>query len=291
MHINQLSPYIRLAIDSVLDPSWTVPERVIWDYELLYLMEGQLEVRIESCNYIGIAGDFFFFQPGQRHSIRVHGDVSRIRQPHVHFDLYEQADSPEVGISFKTPDRMTAKERGWFRPVELDKEPYRIPPHFRPADPLPLEQALFELIREFETKPPYYELRVKSVLLDLLAQLMREQYYGSKIKSEGQLELLSQIRTYIDHNVHRSLKLDELADRFHISKFYLIHLYKQMFQLTPIQYHQQLRMERAKLMLQSPYHSVQDIADQLGYSTIHAFSRAFKGYAKCSPTAFRIQSE
>ncbi|WP_028608776.1 helix-turn-helix transcriptional regulator [Paenibacillus harenae] len=288
MSLENMSPFIRVAIDSVLESGWKLDERVIWDYELLYLMEGQIKVTVEDEVYYGKAGDFFFFKPGQRHSIQIAGG-SRIRQPHVHFDLYAQPDSKEIGVSFKSLDRMNAKERGWIREDELSVPPYFMPCYFRPGDPIPLEQALFELIREFETKPPFYELRMKGCLLAILSQIMREQYWGSKMKSDGHMELLTKIRAYFDHNVHRSVKLDELAERFHISKFYLIHLFKNMFKMTPIQYHQQIRMEKAKILIRYTYLSLQDIAEQLGYSNIHAFSRAFKANAGCSPSSFRLQ--
>ncbi|MFC5649953.1 helix-turn-helix domain-containing protein [Paenibacillus solisilvae] len=289
MMIENLSPFIRVAMDSVLEASWKIDERVIWDYELLYLMEGQLVVTVEDEEYNGKAGDYFFFKPGQRHSIQIIGGA-RIRQPHVHFDLYVQPDSEEIGVSFKPLSQMNAKERGWIRENELSTQPFFIPNHFRPVDPLSIEQALFELIREFETKPPFYELRIKGCLLTILSQIMREQYWGSKMKSDGHMEMLSKVRTYIDYNVHRSIKLGELSERFHISKFYLIHLFKNMYQMTPIQYHQQLRMEKAKIMIQYTYLPLQDIAEQLGYSNIHAFSRAFKANEGCSPSEYRSYS-
>lgn len=286
VQIERLSPYIRVAMDSVLDASWSIGKRVIWDYELLYLMEGQLLVTVEGETYEGSAGDYFFFKPGQTHSIQIIGGT-RIRQPHVHFDLTVQPDSPEVGVSFKPLEQMTAKERGWLRSNELDARPYYIPSRFRPSDPLPLEQALFELIREFETKPPFHELRMKSLMLDILSLIMREQYWGSKAPGGGQLELLAEIKAFIDHNAHRSVSLEELEVRFHISKFYLIHLFKNVFQRTPIQYHQHIRLEKAKTMIRYTYLSLQEISDQLGYSTIHAFSRAFKSYEGCSPSRYR----
>ncbi|SFI29341.1 AraC-type DNA-binding protein [Paenibacillus sp. UNC496MF] len=286
MEIEKLSPYVRVAIDSILDPSWTLEERVIWDYELLYLMEGQLLVTVEDEVLHGQAGDFFFFKPGQRHAIRIVGE-SRIRQPHIHFDLTERPDSREVGVSFKPLAQMNAKERGWFRENELNDRLYFIPSRFRPADPLPLEKSLFEVIREFAAKPPFYELRLKSAMLAILARIMREHYWGSAMKSGGQLERLSEVRAYLDDNAHRGVQLDELAERFHVSKFHLIHLFKKGFQMTPIQYHQKIRIEKAKTMIRYTYLSIQEIADQLGYSTIHAFSRAFKANAGCSPSGYR----
>lgn len=286
LQLDHISPYIRVAMDSVVDESWSVDERVIWDYELLYLMDGQLLVTVEDEVYHGTAGDFFFFKPGQRHSIRNIGGT-RVRQPHVHFDLFPDALSPEIGVSFKPLEAMTLKERSWLRANVLDEAPYEVPSYFRMSDALPITQTLFELIREFETKPPFYELRMKSALLSILAQIMREQYWGSKTSSGGHMELLAEVRSYIENHASRSIKLDELAVRFHLSKFYLIGLFKTMFQMTPIQYHQHIRIEKAKNMIQYTSLSMQDIADQLGYANIHAFSRAFKTCAGRSPSEFR----
>ncbi|WP_219837286.1 AraC family transcriptional regulator [Paenibacillus sp. R14(2021)] len=286
MNIDEVSPYIRVAMDSLVDAAWRIDERVIWDYELLYLKEGQLHVTIDDRDYYGKAGDCFFFAPGQRHAIQAIGGA-RVHQPHVHFDLRTEPDSKEIGVSFKPLEQMTAKERGWIRDNELNTDPSAIPSHFRPHDPRTLETLLFELIREYEAKPPFYELRLKGMLLSLLSHVLRDRYWAHTVTSSGHMELLSEIRTYIEHHAHRSLKLDELSERFHLSKFYLIHLFRTTFQLTPIQYHQQIRMEKAKSMIQYTGLFMQDIAELLGYANIHAFSRAFKAHTGCSPSDFR----
>lgn len=288
LHWGQISPYIRVAMDSVLDTPWTIDERVIWDYELLFLKEGRLQVTVEGVTYEGNPGDVFFFKPNQRHSITSLG-TQRIRQPHVHFDLHVLPDSPEVTVSYMTFDKMSSKEQSWFREDELSAHPYFIPGHFRPLDPSYVERVLFDLIREYETKPPFYELRIKSCMLDLLTILLREQYYGSKSKKDGQIEFLSEIRTYIDRNVTRNVTLEELSEHFHVSKFYLIHLFKNMFQMTPIQYHQHIRMERAKNMILYSNTPLGHIAEHLGFSNIHSFSRAFKTVTGKSPSQYRTQ--
>ncbi|MBP1962832.1 AraC family transcriptional regulator [Paenibacillus aceris] len=289
MNLEQISPFIRVAMDSIIETPWTITERVIWDYELLFLMEGNLEVTVEGQTYEGSPGDVFFFKPNERHTICSKGSQT-IRQPHIHFDINMQPDSQEVTVSFKSRDQMSEKEQGWFRDDLLSSHPYVIPHHFRPRDPARFEQLLFDVITEYETKPPYYEFRVKSGMLDLLAHLLREQYYGSRTNKDGQFEFLSEIRTYIDIRVNQPVTLEELTNKFHVSKFHLIHLFKNMFQMTPIQYHQHIRMERAKNMIQFSNTPISQIADQLGFTNIHTFSRAFKTVLGQSPSQFRSKS-
>ncbi|MDR6883978.1 AraC family transcriptional regulator [Bacillus sp. 3255] len=289
MDVVNVSPYIRVAFDSVVETPWTIEERVIWDYEMLFLMEGHLLVTVEGETYEGRPGDVFFFKPNQRHSIQSTGPQA-IRQPHVHFDLHVLPNCEEITVSFKAFDQMSDKEKGWFRINQLSEHPYFIPNHFRPRDPVYLERVLFELIREYETKPPYYELRLKSNMLDILAFLLREQYYSSLTGKDGQVEFLSEIRSYIDRNVNQPVTLDELTEQFHVSKFYLIHLFKKMFRMTPIQYHQHIRMERAKNMIQFSTMPLSQIAEHLGFLNIHTFSRAFKTATGRSPSYFRTRT-
>ena len=284
-----ISPFVRVAMDSIVELPWVIRERVIWDYELLYVMEGHLAVTIEQTEYLGLPGDLFLFKPNQRQSIQAIGS-QRIRQPHVHFDLHMLPDRHEVSVSFKNSHEMNDSEKRWFRQDELSSPPYALPNHFRPRNPSQLERLLFELIREHETKPPFYELRIKSCLLDMLALLMREQYWGSQMKTGEQTEVLMEIRDDLELHVNRNVKLDELSSRYHFSKFHLIHLFKQLFQITPIQYHQKIRMERAKNLIKYSNATLSDIAETLGFTNIQTFSRAFKTSEGKSPSEYRRSS-
>lgn len=71
MLIEQLSPYIRVAMDSKINFPWHhLKERVLFDYELLYVKEGRVKVTIGDQYYTGEPGDLFLFRPKQRHTIR-----------------------------------------------------------------------------------------------------------------------------------------------------------------------------------------------------------------------------
>ncbi|KQX45224.1 AraC family transcriptional regulator [Paenibacillus sp. Root444D2] len=287
MSFQNVSPYIRIAMDSIIQSPWMLKERMLWDYELLYLMEGRADITIEDKTYEGRPGDLFLFKPGKRHSIQIIGD-NPIRQPHVHFDLFEQADSGDVKVSFKMLQDMDETERSWFRKDELSGALVDLPTYIRLREPSRVEQQLFGIISEFEAKLPLYEWRLKGSLLELITYIVREHAWNGRLYENSlHQELLLDIERYIAAHVHRELKLDELSERFHISKYYLIHLFNKVFDVSPIQYHQRIRLERAKNMIRHTLMPLQEIADQLGFSGIHAFSRAFKKKVGVSPAGFR----
>ena len=85
--LNSMSIYIRRAWDTKMPEGWYLPPRYIFDYELLYVKEGALQLTIENETYEGREGDLFFIPPGRVHHIKsIYGE--RVRQPHVHFDFY-----------------------------------------------------------------------------------------------------------------------------------------------------------------------------------------------------------
>jgi AraC-like DNA-binding protein len=284
--MDHFSPYIRVAFDHMTEAPWVIPERVIWDYELMYVMEGRVVVTVEDKLYNGISGDVFLFKPLQKHSI-CSADTNRIRQPHVHFDLYSLPDREDVTVSHRTFQQMNEQERHAFRKDELSLPPYSLPNHFRLSQRGDFERLLLELIREQEAKPPFYKLRTKSFLLDMIALLMREQFWASKIKVIEQVEQLMEVRDYLELHANRNVNLEELAIRFHLSKFHLIQLFKKLFQVTPIQYHQKIRIQRAKSMIQCTSASLGFIAHSLGFANIQSFSRAFKTVDGSCPSEYR----
>lgn len=284
--LSTLSPYIRHAEDNrIARPDWTVPLRQLWDYELLFVKEGSLRVIVEAEIYHSEPGDIFLFKPRQLHSIEMLHQKP-VRQPHVHFDLFEQPDSPEVRISFRPESRMTEAERSWFRPDHLSAEPLQLPSHIRLPQPAVFEQMLMELIREFNGKLAFYEVNCKAMLLRMLTYLAREIQWSRSPHIQSHLHTLKNIQQYLSVTDHE-ITLDQLSGLFRISKYYLNRLFSGAFGLGPIQYHQLMRIQKAKQLLQYTNLSIQEIADKLGYQNIHSFSRAFKKKEGVPPSRFR----
>lgn len=286
MALETVSPYVRLAMDSYVAKPWHVRERQLWDYEILYLQEGRIRVTVEEREYEGEAGDIFVFRPRVRHSIRLVGERT-VRQPHVHFDLNQLPDSAEVGISFAMETAMSDKERGWFRADALAEAGVDLPERLRLLNPLVFEKLLHDLIAEFRLKMPYYELNLKGMLVKLLIHIMREHHWAKTPHVGGRITELLRVQAYLNHQTGREVSLDDLSATFNWSKYYLTRLFKSAFGMSPIHYHQLVRLERAKELIRFTTFSMTEIADMVGFPNIHAFSRAFKAKEGVPPSAYR----
>ena len=97
---------------------------------------------------------------------------------------------------------------------------------------------------------------------------------------------MSATQNVIEHlqgNIYRPVKVDELADIACLSKIQLYRRFKSEMGLTPVQYHELLRIKKGIELLQSD-DQVQDVAYQLGYENYETFSRAFKKIVELSPS-------
>ncbi len=281
-----LAPYIRFASDQYVDYPWLMEERIIYDYELLYIQDGEVAITVEDTMYHGGAGDVFLFRPGRRHSLEI---LSRsgFRQPHIHFDLIYQDDSPQVPVSFKNYPDMTEKERRMIRPDILGNFGVELPDKLRITDIHNFELLLLDVIYEYENHMPFSDLNAQSTFLRLWSFILRQHMWQEHTAAPLGDQLLLQIRSYLNTNTNCAITLDALAEQFNINKYYLVHLFRETFGLPPIQYHQRCRLEKAKnLILYSPF-SMTQIADMLGFSCLSAFTRAFQNQYHVYPSFFR----
>lgn len=286
MDINFLSPYIRVAMDSIINSPWKLTERVIYDYELLYVKEGKIKVVIEDETYYGQPGDIFLFRPKQRHSIQIIG-TDRLRQPHIHFDLFYQTDSPKVKVSFKPLEQMEEDELMFFREDSTQEFDVRLPNKITLQKSDYFEKMIFDIIKDFQMKLPFYEINAKGLFVKLWIYLMREVFWSRNPEVYSNIQELTRIKDYLSYHSNRDLSLDELVKEFNISKYHITRLFKSAYSMTPIQYHHQERIEKAKEMIQFTDLTFTEIADTFGFSSINVFSRAFRNVEGVPPSFYR----
>src|ERR1043166_9599795 len=88
-------------------------------------------------------------------------------------------------------------------------------------------------------------------------------------------------------DVRGELSLPEFAQSVNLSVWRLSHIFKSDVGIPPIKYLKLLRMERAKLLLESSYLTVKEIAFQVGLNDESHFVRDFKSTYGYSPTCYR----
>jgi len=91
---------------------------------------------------------------------------------------------------------------------------------------------------------------------------------------------------YLRGNIYQNITLKDICKRFILGKTQLCKIFRESTGQSPMEYYMGLKMKEAKKLIREKSHSVSQISDMLGYSSIHIFSRAFKKAVGKSPTAY-----
>ncbi|MBP3392594.1 MAG: helix-turn-helix transcriptional regulator [Clostridia bacterium] len=169
--------------------------------------------------------------------------------------------------------------------------------HFTSQSPLVemLEQELYRmqdmehglsLLHRFPKTP-------KRLLVSLVSQMLRTAYSFRVQELEeatGQRDsqsLADRIVAFIHRNLNANISMQMLVDEFHVSESHLSHSFKRYKNVSLQRYIYNAKISRAKQWLAENELTITEIAKNLNYSDIHAFSHSFKQMVGMSPMAYR----
>ena len=133
-----------------------------------------------------------------------------------------------------------------------------------------------------------FKNRMELFLLDLyLAQLETPTTFRSnkELSAEEQFDLLS---GYMNKNLDKPLKLDDMANAFFVSVSTIQKLFYRFAGCAPMQYFLELKLNRAKEMLCTTSLNYTQISQMLGFSSASYFSNFFKKRTGLSPSEYAI---
>ncbi len=157
---------------------------------------------------------------------------------------------------------------------------------FRPRSILPFTDVLDQLYLCQQNKNPLVELTSNKYLTDIVTLCFTENE-SLKLGEYTIPDKLKQIHEYISENYFRKISLEDLADRFFISKFHLSREYKKIYGITLGNALTNLRLSHAKSMLRFSDDSVDTIALSCGFQDTGYFIKVFKKAENMTPLQYR----
>jgi two-component system, response regulator YesN len=109
----------------------------------------------------------------------------------------------------------------------------------------------------------------------------------SNIGNEFQRSLISKIMKFMEENFHDDLSLDILAERYHLSTGYLSRLIKKETGRTFMEILTDIRISKAKSLLDKGIYKVNEIADMVGYKDMSYFIQVFKKQTGVTPNSYK----
>ena len=288
MDKNSFSPYVRLSMFSTIQPPFLIRERVLYDYELIFVRDGKCRLTVAGTEYICQRNDIVFMRPGIPHQLENYGDCS-FEQPHIHFDMCYWEHSLKTPVSFKNINEMSHEERSWIQTDVFDD--YDIPFVFRAVDPEAFQKIFFDVLLIFNSNEPGKELLLKAKMLELL-QIVLSQFERKNSDFDGRnIRPAVLVKDYIDNNFMQTITLDHLTGLFHVNTYTLLRNFKNRYGCSVISYYNKKRFEYAKSLLETTNLSVSAISEHLNMADVYSFSKFFKKYEGCSPREYRKKTE
>lgn len=145
-------------------------------------------------------------------------------------------------------------------------------------------------LNQFEIGQQVLQSRTIPEVIDVVETLIYKIEHSSNEQSlkEKSESLVYQALYYIEeHFTDRELSLVNVAKEIHVTPPYLSNLFKEKTSKNFTEYLLELRMEKAKELLESTRLRVQEIAEEVGYLNPHYFSSSFKKYTKMTPLEYR----
>lgn len=291
--INDLSPYIRyIHFDDNSAERFYVPWRILYDYEIYYVVSGSMAVTLRSEEFLLGPGDIHIMQPFVWHSRHIPAGC-RCAYYSIHFDFLHIKDNdfdPDRVYREPCDSRVERSEpidllvhRTIYRPKDMV-----FPKKLAIIETQRIEHYFREMLFNFQEKPLGYEINLKANLLMILQLILGSfsksaQEGGASVQNRNQQRLLRIVQEELNQNFDQNINFTELAHRHAISPTYLRALFRKFENLSLTQYLSNLRIEKAKSLLLENRYTVAEIGEMVGYSDAQTFSRLFKKKTGYSP--------
>ena len=228
-------------------------------WELTYVDKGELLTTIDGVSYHLKQGDLIFYAPMQFHTQ----------------STFEKISSSYLTINFKM--NFNHADLLCNKIFSLKRDSYFI---------------VTKLIEELSNDNLYSNDLSLCYLKQLIIQMLRldNSHFHSKPTTHMQQtyenELLNDILLYIDDNIYEKISVSTLCEHFCISTSMLHSLFRKNMNNTAKNYINELKLSKSKELIRNSTHTLSEIAEMLGFSSIHYFSKKFKSYFNISPTEY-----
>lgn len=156
-----------------------------------------------------------------------------------------------------------------------------------PSSKLPISSS--NPLRVLSVNGDYSDIKQYGASLQRLALAYKELIDQEKRQDTG--FKISEIKNYIDEHYYEDIKVTMFAEKYYLSREYLMKLFKQQYGKGIHEYVQHVRMEKAKALLAEGSLKIQEISEMLGYRDKNYFSKAFRNMVKMTPSEYRQQAE
>ena len=245
-------------------------------YEIYFFLSGQVEYRVEGNIYLMQPGDLLFISP-----LELHQPTSLVSSPYERIVLWIGKDYLE---------RLSGSGGSLTRCFDHTQPGHKNLLRLTSAQRSAVTARFTELSQEVNSTRYGSQLWATGAFLQLMVELNRIMLDFPKNDENPVLPhqpppLISSILAYINEHCCENITLDDLADRFYVSKYHLSHEFHQSVGTSLYRYIILKRLLQAKQMLAGGM-SPGTVSHNCGFGDYANFYRAFRKEYGISPRTY-----
>jgi len=253
-----------------------IPERVIFDHELVLIVHGRGHWVIEGEKRAFAAHDVLLVPPFVPHSFL--GTDEQIEHVAIHFDFCEGMPPVDEALDRRVPYRV-----GFIQGLEIGRQRRLFAGHR-------VERAISRMVATHESNDVLASANASVQLAEVLLALLGEETPcravadGATRRQQARVELTvahmtEHLAAGIDHAV-----LERVSG---LSKSRLQTVFREVTGYSPLDYLRRLRVEEARRLLADQRLSVKEIAAQIGFRDTSHLSKVFRRIDGLAPAHYR----
>jgi AraC-like DNA-binding protein len=245
-------------------------------YELYFLLEGERYYFIEKETYYVKAGDVVLINREQVHKTSQAGSGKHDR---ILLQLSGRILDPWLkNAGVFSLERLFGDYYGVLKVSELEREE--------------IKSLLFGIRDEIGQRGERYETMVRLKLSQILLliyrirkkSVLKEMPATVQTAKHGKVH---EVAEYLTTHCETGESLEEIAEKFFISKSYLSRIFREVTSFSVNEYRNLARVRKAKELLSNSDYTITEISGLLGFESVTYFERIFKKHGAETPSGYR----
>lgn len=237
--------------------------------EIIFVLKGNLEVKVNDNNFAISEGDVILINYGQIHEVIGLG--------------------MNIIATLQIPNTFLKANVKGFESLTFDCYSRNIKQEKREAM-FSIRKLLAEMILIVHRRGEAFQLEVSSRMLELISILIKQFKAGaaSRVFNEKNMERMLRIISFIDSHSQEQITLQTISEREYLSVPYLSKFFKENIGINFHSYLTNIRLRNAvEDLLINKDKTIADIASLYGFPTTKSFYEAFKEKYHVTPNEYR----
>ncbi len=241
-------------------------------YQIIYIKDGYTKLNINGVYYQANKGTLIFMSPLRNHFFEFEGEVAERYELLINSAIAEKCILNPVLMSVfqARPDVESCMVETGEKGVEIEK-------------------FIKEIVSEYEMDGKFTNEVQTANIYKLLTCVFRNFPEFLEFEQSQPEKYINLIRKYIEEKFSEPISVEEIAEAFHINRYYLTHRFKRVTGYSPKQYILLCRISKARQMLSGSNISIMEIAGLCGFGDASNFSRQFRAETGYTPKEFRLK--